>query len=107
MQPSLIGAAAYSVTSTPPPKSVFDHISVDMTQTLADAEVVERVLDGDVEAFGILVDRYQDEFAGFATLMTGSPDDAADVIQDAFVRAFHGLRGCRDRDNFKSWLFRI
>jgi RNA polymerase sigma-70 factor (ECF subfamily) len=78
-----------------------------MNQTLADAEVIERVLDGDVEAFGILVDRYQDEFAGFATLMTGSPDDASDVIQDAFVRAFNGLRGCRDRDNFKSWLFRI
>jgi RNA polymerase sigma-70 factor (ECF subfamily) len=78
-----------------------------MTQTFADAEVIERVLGGDVEAFGMLVDRYQDEFAGFATLMTGNPDDAADVIQDSFVRAYHGLRGCRDRKNFKNWLFRI
>lgn len=78
-----------------------------MKRSATDAEIIGLVLGGDVEAFGVLVDRYQDEFAGYATLMTGSPDDASDVIQESFVRAYRALGRCRDRDNFKSWLYRI
>jgi RNA polymerase sigma-70 factor (ECF subfamily) len=72
-----------------------------------DAEVVARVLAGDTDAFGILVDRYQDEFAAFAKYMLGSMDEAADVMQESLVRAYKSLRRCRDRANFKGWLFRI
>lgn len=72
-----------------------------------DAAVIRRVLDGDSEAFGILVDRYSEAFAAYATQMTGSVDDAADVIQESLVRAYRSLRRCRDRSNFKGWLFRI
>jgi RNA polymerase sigma-70 factor (ECF subfamily) len=78
-----------------------------MTGQLSDAEVIEKVLAGDVEAFGILVDRYQHAFAAYATQMTGSPDDAADVIQESLVRAFRFLGRCQDPANFKAWLFRI
>jgi RNA polymerase sigma-70 factor, ECF subfamily len=78
-----------------------------MKRSATDAEVIGLVLGGDIEAFGVLVDRYQDEFAAYATLMIGSPDDASDVIQESLVRAYRALRRCRDRDNFKSWLFRI
>ena len=72
-----------------------------------DAEVIQRVLDGDADQFGVLVDRYGDEFARYAAYMTGSEDDAADVIQESLVRAFRSLRRCQDRANFKGWLFRI
>ena len=78
-----------------------------LNETTSDAAVIERVLDGDVEAFAILVDRYRDEFAGYAKYMTGSLDDAADIIQDSWVRAYKSLRRCEDRANFKGWLFRI
>lgn len=78
-----------------------------MTQSPSDVEVVNRVLAGDTEAFGTLVDRYQDEFAAYATHMTGSQDDAADVIQESFVRAYRSLGRCQDPANFKGWLFRI
>lgn len=73
----------------------------------SDAEVIERVLKGDTEAFGLLVDRYQNEFAAYAKHMTGSLDDAADIIQESFIRAYRSLRRCSDRDRFKGWLFRI
>jgi len=73
----------------------------------SDAEVIARVLGGDTELFGILVDRYQDEFARYAKYMTGSEDDAADVIQDSLVRAYRSLRRCGDPESFKGWLFRI
>ncbi|HXF96063.1 MAG TPA: RNA polymerase sigma factor [Gemmatimonadales bacterium] len=78
-----------------------------MADPATDAEIIEQVLDGDVEAFGVLVDRYQDEFAAYARYMTGSEDEAADVIQESLVRAYRGLRRCRDPANFKGWLFRI
>ncbi len=74
---------------------------------LTDAAVIARVLDGDTEAFGVLVDRYQHTFATYATQMTGSEHDAADIIQESLVRAYKSLRRCKDRSNFKGWLFRI
>jgi RNA polymerase sigma-70 factor, ECF subfamily len=79
----------------------------DLDDDLADAAVIRRVLEGDVEAFAVLVDRYQDEFAGYAKYMTGSLDEAADIIQESLVRAYRSLRRCQDRANFKGWFFRI
>jgi RNA polymerase sigma-70 factor, ECF subfamily len=79
----------------------------DWDERLSDAAVIQRVLDGDVDAFAVLVDRYQNEFAGYAKYMTGSLDDAADIIQESLVRAYKSLRRCRDRAKFKGWLFRI
>ncbi len=78
-----------------------------MSENPTDAEVIARVLAGDADLFGVLVDRYQDEFARYATYMTGSVDEAADVIQESLVRAYRSLRRCGDRANFKGWLFRI
>jgi RNA polymerase sigma-70 factor, ECF subfamily len=78
-----------------------------MGDTPTDADVIARVLNGDTEAFGLLVDRYQNEFAGYAKYMTGSIEETADIIQESLVRAFRSLRRCQDRANFKGWLFRI
>ncbi|MBI4499529.1 MAG: sigma-70 family RNA polymerase sigma factor [Gemmatimonadetes bacterium] len=78
-----------------------------MTDSLPDAEVVRLVLAGDRESFAILVERYQHAFAAYAINMTGTPDDAADVIQESLVRAFRFLNRCQDPANFKAWLFRI
>jgi RNA polymerase sigma-70 factor (ECF subfamily) len=74
---------------------------------VTDAGVVGRVLSGDAEAFGLLVDRYQNEFTAYAKQMTGSLDEAADVVQESFVRAYRSLRSCREPARFKGWLFRI
>ena len=78
-----------------------------MSDSPTDAEIIARVLDGDTESFGVLVDRYQHEFAAFAKYMTGSAEEAADIVQESLVRAFKALRRCQDRANFKGWLFRI
>jgi RNA polymerase sigma-70 factor (ECF subfamily) len=77
------------------------------TDMLTDAEVIDRVLEGDVESFAILVDRYQNEFVRYAKYMTGSADDAADILQESLVRAYKSLRRCQDRENFRGWFFRI
>lgn len=69
--------------------------------------MIAAVLDGDVESYGLLVRRYQDAYRRFATRMLGNPDDADDALQLAFVRAYRGLRQCRDPARFGAWLYQI
>ena len=80
----------------------------DRTATAApDAVLVRRVLDGDVEAYAVLVVRYRSRYVRFATHMLGSVEDAEEALQDAFVRAYRSLARCEDPERFGSWLFRI
>ncbi|HMA45313.1 MAG TPA: RNA polymerase sigma factor [Gemmatimonadales bacterium] len=74
---------------------------------ISDAEVVARVLGGDVEAFGILLGRYEAGLLRYATRMLGSPDAAADAVAEGLVRAYRHLKSCRDPSRLKSWLYRI
>lgn len=72
-----------------------------------DAELVRRALTGSDPAFGELVRRYQDLLYRHAVRMTGTPDDAADAVQSAFIKAHRSLRRCRDPERVGAWLFRI
>jgi len=72
-----------------------------------DGALVARVLAGDTEAFGVLIERYRQQFGRYATAMCGDADRAADAMQEAFIRAYDGLAGCREPDRFGSWFFRI
>ena len=74
---------------------------------ISDAELIAMVLAGDAESFAGLVRRHQDTCTRFAVRMLGSHADADDVLQAAFMRAFRGLSGCKDRDRFGGWLYQI
>ena len=73
----------------------------------ADAALVERVLAGEIEAYAMLVARHRSRMARFAQHMLGDADDAEEVVQDAFVRAYRSLARCNDPSRFDGWLFRI
>ena len=77
-----------------------------MMQSIDDAIVIARVLDGDIDQFAELVGRHQVAMYRYAVSMVGDHDVAADMVQDAFVRAYTNLTACRDRSNFRLWLFR-
>ena len=72
-----------------------------------DEVLVQQVLDGNVDAFGVLVARYRDRLARYATRLLGSVEDAEEVVQDTFVRAYRALGRCEDPARFGSWLFSI
>lgn len=72
-----------------------------------DADLIAAVVGGDVDAFATLVRRYRDLCFRFALRILGNRDDAEDALQEAFVRAFRGLAGCRERDRFGAWLYII
>jgi len=72
-----------------------------------DAETVKRVLAGDADAFRLLVDRHGRTLHHLAYRMTGSADDAEDVVQEAFIRAFRQLASYDGRAAVGTWLHRI
>lgn len=72
-----------------------------------DAALVSRVLAGEKEAYGTLMDRYRDRFARYATHLLGDRHEAEDVLQDTFVRGYRFLGQCHDRERVGAWLFRI
>ena len=74
---------------------------------MSDAALIGRVLEGDVQAYGVLVARYRDRYARYAVHMLGNREDAEEVLQDSFVRAYRSLARCADRERFGAWLFRI
>jgi RNA polymerase sigma-70 factor (ECF subfamily) len=73
----------------------------------SDPEVVARVLGGDQEAFGILIQRYEPGLLRYAARMLGSRDVAADAVAEGLVRAYRHLASCRDPSRLRTWLYRI
>ena len=74
---------------------------------MSDREIIQRVLEGDVEAFSRLVDRHYARCARVAVRILGNREDAEEAIQDAFLRAFRALGDYEDRERFSAWLTRI
>lgn len=72
-----------------------------------DEELVRRCLQGDREAFEPLVARYQHVLFNVALRMVGDYEDARDVAQTAFVKAYAKLGSFDPRHRFFSWLYRI
>jgi RNA polymerase sigma-70 factor (ECF subfamily) len=74
---------------------------------LDDAAAVAQARAGDEEAFRVLVERHSRGVFRLAYRMTGKPEDAEDVVQETFVRAFRQLARFEARSNFSTWLYRI
>lgn len=73
----------------------------------SDSDLVRQVLAGHPEAFALLVDRHHARCLRIATHLLACSDDAEDVVQDAFVRAYRHLGNYHERDKFGAWLTRI
>lgn len=69
--------------------------------------LVERCRRQDGEAFARIVDAYQHRVFGFVRRMVPNPEEAADVAQDVFIRAFQNLARFDGRSSLRTWLFRI
>jgi RNA polymerase sigma-70 factor (ECF subfamily) len=74
---------------------------------VSDEVLVERTVGGDQAAFGELVRRYQRQAVAVSYRLLGRVDDAADVVQDAFLRAHRSLATLEQRARFGPWLMRI
>ena len=74
---------------------------------VTDQTIVERVIGGDVDSFGMLVERYQDRIYSTVLNYVGNPDDAVDITQEAFVKAYAKLLSFSSTSSFYTWVYRI
>jgi len=72
-----------------------------------DRQALERARGGDVEAFGQLVSKYQDRIVNILYRFTRDYEDAVDLAQETFIRAFRGLEKFKGTSTFFTWLYRI
>jgi len=70
-------------------------------------ELVEMILNGNTEAFERLVIPYRESILNLAYRITGNVEDAKEICQETFLRAFKYLRKFDTRKSFKNWIFKI
>ena len=83
------------------------YFSTEASGAQDDAGLIQQSLDGNPEAFGTLVTRYQHVMYTVALRMLGNAEDAKDVTQDAFVKAYRQLATFDSHYRFFSWMYRI
>ncbi len=73
----------------------------------ADVDIVRRVQAGEVAAFDRLILKYRERVFGIVYNLTANREDAADLTQDAFIKAFQSIQRFGGQSSFFTWLYRI
>lgn len=76
-------------------------------RAVEDADLISRVRRGDIEAFNLLVSRWEKRVFNYLLRITGRPEDAMDLSQEAFLKAYQNIRKLDDPARFGPWLYRI
>jgi RNA polymerase sigma-70 factor (ECF subfamily) len=79
----------------------------DSTASEDEAALVEACLAGGRDAFDLIVERHRRQVYQLCYRYVGNHEDAADLAQDTFIRAFKGLRGFKGQSSLSTWLYRI
>jgi RNA polymerase sigma-70 factor, ECF subfamily len=88
-------------------RASLSEVSPAVVHSPSDAELVQRVRQGDQDAYGPLLVRYRLHFGRYAFHLLGNESDAEEALQEAFFRAYRSLDRCRDPARFGAWLFSI
>ena len=72
-----------------------------------EAELIKRILDGEWRNFAVLVDKYEAKVYSYVFYLMGSKEDAEEIVQDTFVKAYRSLSQFRGEASFSTWLIRI
>jgi RNA polymerase sigma-70 factor (ECF subfamily) len=99
--------AAWDVTMTEPREATAESISADDLASADDATLVTAFLAGRREAFDLIVERHRRLVYQVCYRFVGNHEDASDLAQDVFVRAFKGLRRFKGQSSLGTWLYRV
>jgi RNA polymerase sigma-70 factor (ECF subfamily) len=72
-----------------------------------DAVYIEQVLKGKTDAFSYIVNHHKDKAYNLAFRICGNAEDAEEIAQDSFLKAFRSLKGFKMKSSFSTWLYRI
>ena len=73
----------------------------------ADRIIVQKVQAGDVAAFDVLIRKYRERVFSIVYNMTSNREDASDLTQDVFIKAFRSIKSFKNQSSFFTWLYRI
>ncbi|MFA5341144.1 MAG: sigma-70 family RNA polymerase sigma factor [Clostridia bacterium] len=73
----------------------------------SDVQLINMSINGDTDAFGILIERYQNKAYAISIKIVQNHDDALDCVQDSFIKAFKSLDQFNFQSSFNTWLYRI
>jgi RNA polymerase sigma factor (sigma-70 family) len=73
----------------------------------SDIFYIEQILEGNVNAFAYLVDRHKDKAFNLAFRICGNREEAEEIAQDAFLKAYRSLKDFKMKSSFATWLYRI
>ena len=76
-------------------------------RAIEDADLIPKARRGDVEAYNLLISRWEKRVYNYLLRITGNREDALDLSQDVFLKAYQNLRKLEDSARFAAWLFRI
>lgn len=76
-------------------------------QSMTDEEIAAKVQRGDTQAFGVLVERYEPKMLRYARKFLFGVQDAEDLVQEVFVKAYINIQGFQTQRRFSPWLYRI
>ena len=74
---------------------------------LSDTQIIERTLQGEPDAFNLLVRRWERQIYGLTLRMLGRDEEAKDATQETFISAYRNLSKFRGEAKFSSWIYRI
>ncbi len=72
-----------------------------------DVYYIAQVLEGNVNSFSYIVDRHKDHVFNLAIKICGNREDAEEVAQDSFLKAYRSIAGFKMKSSFSTWLYRI
>ena len=99
--------AAAKTVRKPARKTAGKAVRKRTAKKVTDEELVRLAKDGDTAAFGKLMERYQNKIYRLGRRMTETDEDAEDVLQEAFIKAFKSLGRFKEKSKFSTWLYRI
>ena len=76
-------------------------------RAVEDADLIQRAAKGNVEAYNLLVSRWEKRVYNYLLRITGNREDALDLAQDVFLKAYQNLRKLEEPGRFAPWLYRI
>jgi RNA polymerase sigma-70 factor (ECF subfamily) len=82
-------------------------MSKDAGSQLSDQQVIQKVLDGDLNLYAVIVERYEAKLMRYATFLVKDYDIASDIVQDSFIKAYENLNSFKLNRAFSSWIYRI
>jgi len=75
--------------------------------TATDIEIIQQILAGNTEMYSLLINTYKNKVFSLAYAIVSNREDAEEIAQDAFVKAFKGLPSFKERSSFSTWMYRI